>query len=264
MAAAVATTTTRVRGTWKALTALGRTGPFFGRGGERPNAQGASAVCAAARWFSEETTLSHRPKQPLSAYLRFVVQRQSMYKQQNPEIKMTEVIKKIAQAWRELPAAEKKVYEEAANEDWMAYKEELAKFKATSVPLQKVPLKTHSKELKSKSERKKELRRLGRPKRPHSAYNIFVVERLQETAGNLLKDKIKILSEAWNNLPSSQKQAYIQLAEDDKIRYENEMRSWESQMVDVGREDLLRSKSRRRKTESENQGGAQSGVGKEI
>ncbi|XP_038599581.1 transcription factor A, mitochondrial-like [Tachyglossus aculeatus] len=261
MAAAASSSSWAVRRTrawapWSVLAAL------FGRG--QPNPSLDSAVRAPSRWFSERSTLSHRPKQPLSAYLRFVVQRQSMFKQQNPDIKMTEIIKKIAQAWRDLPEEEKKVYEEAANEDWVIYKEELAKFKATLIPLQKDALKTSPKELKKKSERKKEMTQLGRPKRPHSAYNIFVTERLQEIPGNLLKDKIKIVSEAWNNLPSSQKQAYIQLAEDDKIRYENEMRSWESQMVGVGREDLLRFKSRRRKVVSENQGGVQSSAGKEI
>lgn len=34
-------------------------------------------------------------------------------------------------------------------------------------------------------------------------------------------------------------QVYTQLAEDDKIRYENEMRSWEQQMKASGRGDVL-------------------------
>lgn len=41
-------------------------------------------------------------------------------------------------------------------------------------------------------------------------------------------------------ISSSQKQVYIQLAEDDKVRYYNEMKSWEEQMVEVGRNDLIR------------------------
>lgn len=35
-------------------------------------------------------------------------------------------------------------------------------------------------------------------------------------------------------------QVYTQLAEDDKIRYKNEMKSWEDHMVEIGREDLIR------------------------
>jgi len=39
-------------------------------------------------------------------------------------------------------------------------------------------------------------------------------------------------------------QVYNQLAEDDKIRYTNEMTSWEEHMLEIGRSDLLRERSR--------------------
>lgn len=42
-------------------------------------------------------------------------------------------------------------------------------------------------------------------------------------------------------------QPYLQLAEDDKVRYENEMKSWEAKMVELGREDLIRSRRQRPK-----------------
>lgn len=38
----------------------------------------------------------------------------------------------------------------------------------------------------------------------------------------------------------STSQVYTQLAEDDKIRYKNEMKSWEDHMVEIGREDVIR------------------------
>lgn len=40
---------------------------------------------------------------------------------------------------------------------------------------------------------------------------------------------------------------YKQLAEDDKVRYKNEMISWEEHMVEIGREDLIREKTLSRK-----------------
>lgn len=39
-------------------------------------------------------------------------------------------------------------------------------------------------------------------------------------------------------------QVYEQLAEDDKIRYRNEIKSWEEQMIEVGRSDLIRRKTK--------------------
>ena len=42
-------------------------------------------------------------------------------------------------------------------------------------------------------------------------------------------------------------QVYMQLAEDDKIRYKNEIKSWEEHMLEIGREDLLREQTRPKK-----------------
>lgn len=39
---------------------------------------------------------------------------------------------------------------------------------------------------------------------------------------------------------------YLQLAEDDKVRYQNELKAWEEQMIEIGREDVVREKIRKR------------------
>ena len=54
----------------------------------------------------------------------------------------------------------------------------------------------------------------------------------------VLQVKLKAINENWKNLSNSQKQVYIQLAKDDRIRYYNEMKSWEEQMMEVGRKIL--------------------------
>ncbi|KFW92370.1 hypothetical protein N336_02873, partial [Phalacrocorax carbo] len=93
----------------------------------------------------------------------------------------------------------------------------------------------------------KELTVLGKPKRPRSGFNIFVSENFQESKGLSPVAKLKQLFDTWQKLSSSQKQPYLQLAEDDKVRYENEMKSWEAKMLELGREDLIRSKNQRPK-----------------
>lgn len=56
----------------------------------------------------------------------------------------------------------------------------------------------------------------------------------------VFQGKLKLVNQAWKNLSHDEKQAYIQLAKDDRIRYDNEMKSWEEQMAEVGRSDLIR------------------------
>lgn len=157
--------------------------------------------------------------------------------------KNSELIKKIAKLWRELPDSEKKIYEDAYRADWQAYKEEMSRVQEQLTPSQIVSLEKEimQKRLKKKALiKKRELTMLGKPKRPRSAYNIFIAERFQETRDGTSQVKLKAINENWKNLSNSQKQVYIQLAKDDKIRYYNEMKSWEEQMMEVGREDLIR------------------------
>ncbi|NXC51319.1 TFAM factor, partial [Penelope pileata] len=193
---------------------------------------------------------AERPKRPLTAYFRFLREQQAAFRQRNPELNSLELVKKMAGAWRELPAAQKQVYEEARKTDWQKYSEQLAAYKAQLTPAQAAALKEERRRrlAKRRSFRiKRELTVLGKPKRPRSGFNIFVSENFQQSKGTSPTAKLKQLFETWRNLSSSQKQPYLQLAQDDKIRYENEMKSWEAKMAELGREDLIRTKEQRLK-----------------
>ncbi|MGH0161545.1 UNVERIFIED_CONTAM: hypothetical protein FKN15_072298 [Acipenser sinensis] len=124
-----------------------------------------------------------------------------------------------------------KPYQEAALAAREVYKEEMTKFKEQLTLAQATALK-------------EELTMLGKPKRPRSAFNIFMSEHFQEATGESMQAKMKNLLEDWSKLHTSQKEVYMQLAEDDKIRYKNEMKSWEEHMVEMGREDLIRNRKK--------------------
>ncbi|NXX49437.1 TFAM factor, partial [Tricholaema leucomelas] len=142
------------------------------------------------------------------------------------------------------------VYEEARKTDWQKYKEQLAVYKAQLTPAQTAALKEERRRrlAKRRSVRvKRELTVLGKPKRPRNAFNIFVSEKFRESQGITPVAKLKQLYDTWHKLSTSQKQPYVQLAEDDKVRYVNEMKSWEAKMVELGREDLVRSGKQKQK-----------------
>ncbi|NXT01612.1 TFAM factor, partial [Jacana jacana] len=141
-------------------------------------------------------------------------------------------------------------YEEARKMDWQKYSEQLAAYKAQLSPAQAAALKEERKKrlAKRRSFRaKREMTVLGKPKRPRSGFNIFVSENFQASEGASPTAKLKQLFDTWQKLSSSQKQPYLQLAEDDKVRYKNEMKSWEAKMVELGRGDLIGSKKQRPK-----------------
>ncbi|NXJ94807.1 TFAM factor, partial [Corythaixoides concolor] len=191
-----------------------------------------------------------RPKRPLTAYFRFLKENRAAFRQNNPEMSNLDLVKKMAGAWKELPASQKQAYEEARKTDWKRYQEQLAAYEAHLTPAQAEALREERRRrlAKRRSFRKKrELTVLGKPKRPRSGFNIFVSENFQESEGISPAAKLKQLFGVWQKMSGSQKQPYLQLAEDDRVRYENEMQSWETKMVELGREDLVRSRKKRPK-----------------
>ncbi|XP_066098558.1 transcription factor A, mitochondrial [Saccopteryx bilineata] len=231
-----------LRGLWGVLSGLGKSGADLCAGcGTRLRSP--FSFVYIPRWFS--SALSSYPKKPMSSYVRFSKEKLPIFKAQNPDARNSELIKKIAELWRTLPDSEKKIYEDAYKADWQAYKEEINRIQEQLTPTQRVSLEKELIQKRSKKKsimKKRELTLLGKPKRPRSAYNIYVAERFQEAKDGTVQLKLKSVNESWKNLSNSQKQVYIQLAEDDKNRYYNEIESWEEQMVEVGRNDLLRRK----------------------
>lgn len=186
------------------------------------------------------------PKRPLNGYMRYVMQQKPAVVRQNPDIKPVEIIRRIAQQWRGLSPQQKQPFEEASLRAREQFKLELQRYQAQLSPaqLQQQVQEKRRRMAKRKAIRKKrELTSLGKPKRPRSPFNIFMSEHFEEARGLNTQMKLKSLMEDWRNLFSHQKKVYTQLAEDDKIRYKNEMKSWEDHMVDIGREDLVRERT---------------------
>lgn len=183
------------------------------------------------------------PKRPLNGYMRYVQQQQPIMTRQNPEIKSVDIIRKIAQQWRTMSPDQKRPFQEASVRAREQFKVDLERYQAQLTPaqVQQQTLEKRQRMAKRKAiRRKRELTNLGKPKRPRSAFNIFMSEHFEEARGSTTPAKMKSLLEDWRNLFSHQKKVYTQLAEDDKIRYKNEMKSWEDHMVEIGREDLIR------------------------
>ncbi|KAG9484968.1 hypothetical protein GDO78_008197 [Eleutherodactylus coqui] len=201
------------------------------------------------RWFSKQQLEEGLPKRPLSSFFRFVSEHRPTLAKQYPEAKLTEISKILALEWKGLSESARKRYVEAANEELSKYKSEVRKYKENLNPLELQLLNEKKKErlVKRKHIRhRRELTILGKPKGARSAYNIYMSENFQETKGISMTEKMKHLQEDWKRLPQSQKQMYVQLAQDDRIRYENEMKAWEEQMLEIGREDLIRLKAKKR------------------
>lgn len=189
------------------------------------------------------------PKIPATGYIRFLKQQQTELSKQYPDAKYVEITKKIAQLWQGLTPEQKKPFELEAQAAREKYKEELRQFYARLSPEQVRALKEmrrQKRERRKTIRMKRELTVLGKPKRPRTAFNIFMSEHFLEAKGTTMQAKMKSLVDDWATLHSSLKQTYENLARDDRVRYAHEMESWEKYMTEIGREDLIRRKAARK------------------
>ncbi|KAM5142472.1 transcription factor A, mitochondrial [Mantella aurantiaca] len=208
--------------------------------------------CMTARWFSKDIILhdfpkspspQEPPKLPLTSFMRFSCQQRPLLAKQHPGVSVIELSKIIGREWRALSDDKKQVYVESAKIDLLKYRDLFKKYKESLDPLDLEILRERRKrktQRRKAIKRKRELTVLGKPKRARNPFNIFVSENFHDAKGDFLIAKMKSLIHDWKNLSSSEKQVYTQLAEDDKVRYQNELKVWEEQMIEIGRADLVR------------------------
>ncbi|KAK1882164.1 Transcription factor A mitochondrial [Dissostichus eleginoides] len=205
--------------------------------------------CLSAPYITPVKYLSSQasgpPKKPENGYLRFVLQQRPDITRQFPGIKTVEIIRKIAGQWRMLTPEQKKPFDEAAQQAREQFKIDLHRYQAL-LTTEQFQQETQEKKQRLAKKRsiiqKRELNTLGKPKRSRYPINMFVSEKFAEARGLTSQDKMKSVVQDWRNISLHQKQIYTQLAQDDKIRYKNEIRSWEEHMVEIGRPDLVREK----------------------
>ncbi|KAI4894823.1 hypothetical protein NFI96_016835 [Prochilodus magdalenae] len=196
-------------------------------------------TCIAPTLKHFSTTVGGPPKRPLTAYMQYVKAQQPIVTKQNPDVKVVDIVRKIAQQWRTLTPEQKRPFEEASLAAKEQYKLDVQNYQAQLTPAQTAAIAEEKRQKMAKRKairKKRELNNLGKPKRPRTAFNIFMAEHFEEARGTTM-------------------QVYVQLAEDDKVRYKNEMKAWEEHMTELGREDLIRRKAKARKKPAGTKGG---------
>eukprot|EP00468_Gymnochlora_sp_CCMP2014_P010934 CAMPEP_0167753054 /NCGR_PEP_ID=MMETSP0110_2-20121227/7494_1 /TAXON_ID=629695 /ORGANISM="Gymnochlora sp., Strain CCMP2014" /LENGTH=882 /DNA_ID=CAMNT_0007638765 /DNA_START=15 /DNA_END=2663 /DNA_ORIENTATION=- len=73
--------------------------------------------------------LAGQPKRYLSAFFFYIGEKRESVKEMNPEMKNSEVTKKLGAQWRALSAEEKQPYQDKSNEDKVRYEREMIEFK---------------------------------------------------------------------------------------------------------------------------------------
>ncbi|RUS78302.1 hypothetical protein EGW08_013937 [Elysia chlorotica] len=140
----------------------------------------------------------NKPKRATSAYFYFLAAcRKEAAKIGKPPTKIAEFTKEASEKWKALRPDQKTEFEASAAEDKKRYEREMAAYKGKTVDP-------------------------NRPKRPPTAYFLFLADFRPRMAGKGIEHKelLKLAGEEWRGMPAAIKSPYEKRALEESKKYE--------------------------------------------
>jgi hypothetical protein len=177
------------------------------------------------REFKGEKKLKRDPDAPKgakNAFIFFCSDNRDEVKEENPDMKMKDISKKLGEMWKEVDEELKTEYQEKAKQDKERYLIELEDY---------IPKEGY----KNPKDKKKSKVKSNSPKRARSAYIFFCKDNREEVSSSGVKntDILKKLGKMWKELDEKKKKKYVKMADQDKERYEEEMKLYVPEEGDV-------------------------------
>lgn len=187
------------------------------------------------------------PKKPLTAYLRFFMEKRAQYSQMYPELNNLELTKVLSKKYKELPQQRKLKYIQDFQKEKEEFEEKLAQFRKdhpdlvqnskTSIVPKRNPTKAQKKfqesveQVKSPSEHyfSEKIKFHGEPKKPpgneyHKFHqDLWSSRELQDLPP---RERMVEIGRRWQRIPQSQKQRYKKQAEELQKQYKVDLDLW--------------------------------------
>merc|ERR1719295_1943439 len=162
------------------------------------------------------------PKRPATAYFMWMSDNRDAVKKKNPDAPITEMSKILGDMWKELSDASKKKYQDKATAAKAKYDKALEKYKKTP---EYAAFQVLKEEAKVKDTKKPFRKDENAPKRPQSAYFIWMNEVgrpafIKANPNADIGTIGKALGEQWKNMSDKDKDSFKAKAEKAKKKYE--------------------------------------------
>jgi len=201
-----------------------------------------SVNLASNRQFSAAPSPAEIPKRPNTPWVMFFKANLPEYRKKHPGAKVSDLMSKISEEWKNLPAHKKGpmvAQYEAEKVKFQKLMDKVPEEVKEKVKEEKRQKKAFTSGRNAAAELKAMLERLGKPKRPLTGYMLFSKDRrARMTASELQKsppDIIRMLGAEWKGLPEAQKQPYNDKYEKLKAEHDRVMEKWTEKMVREGK-----------------------------
>lgn len=88
-----------------------------------------------------------------------------------------------------------------------------------------------------------ELKELGKPRKPLTAYLTFVTEEIQNRGNVPVQTYMATIANKWKEMDINSKKKYIEAASMENDKYKDLLLKWEDDMIKAGRFDLVKARS---------------------
>ncbi|XP_045213209.2 transcription factor A, mitochondrial-like isoform X2 [Mercenaria mercenaria] len=173
----------------------------------------------------------------------------------NPDIKITEKVKLASMKYKDLSPEEKQKLNAQSEKLLEEYREKMEKWRSSLSSEEKDALKAEHREQREKKEKRKiaKLQRQNEmPRRQGTSFSMYVSDQLK--AINLqfmspterleaVRRNMSECSQRWKAMPEAEKEIYNKRAAEEQELHEAEMLQWEQNMIEEGKEKLIRKKT---------------------
>lgn len=164
------------------------------------------------------------PKKPVSGFFLFLSEQRKTGSGQGTA--------QLNEAWRNLGAEGQKKYTEEAAEQQTQYEKDLREFQRSAEGKRYLRLKAAAdKKNRIMQAKTKFLGTAGapqEPKRPQSAYFLFIADKRATIPSGKISETAKILTELWNNISPEEKKAYEDKQAELKEQYEKDLAEYKN------------------------------------
>lgn len=192
------------------------------------------------------SSLPVKPKRPVNAYIRYAQSVRSSLANKNPKASPAEISKLAAAQWQDLDQSIKNKLEEEYKKEQAVWLQQNAKYLSALTEEQKQEIRqarVEKTEEKAKREYRRRVKELGKPKRPLNGFLLFCADQKPK---QLTKEEnqsyIKQLAEKWAKMGDTQKEPYTKRAAEALVKYRDDMKQWEDQMIAQDNMDVIRRK----------------------
>ncbi|KAK3916299.1 Transcription factor A, mitochondrial [Frankliniella fusca] len=216
-------------------------------------------IAVTSPWFSTSPTVPQPPKRYRTLWQVYFTEHWPTVVKENPGSSKSDLFKKLSENWKKLDKSLLEKYQKISDESRKKYLEEKEIYSASLTSADKLAIAQHKASVKrvkdkTKSAHKKELRALGMPKRPASAYILFSVDYVKKhhEQGFFPAKVASKISAAWAQLSEEEKSKWNEIAAAEKIKYKENLEEWRNKMIAEGNLVLLETKAKAKsKTKSE-------------